>query len=117
MKKKKEIPAHKFHIKRGDKVLVIAGNSKGVEGEVLHVIIDKDRAVVAGANIMTKHIKPSAKKPEGGRIQTEAPIHISNLMLIDPKTGKPTRIGRKLVEVEGRMKIFRYSKESGEIIK
>jgi large subunit ribosomal protein L24 len=104
----------KLHIKKGDTVIVMAGNSKGSEGKVLEVVREKERAIVEGVNMVSKHTKPNAKHPQGGIIKQEAPIHISNLMLKDPKTGKPTRIGRRL-DKEG--KLVRYSKKSGEEIK
>ena len=104
----------KFHIKKGDKVVVISGNNKGKEGKVLEVITSKDRAVVEGVNIIKKHSKPNAAKPQGGIIELEAPVHISNLMLVNPATGKPTRIGRKR-NSEG--KLVRYSVKTGEEIK
>jgi len=81
---------------------------------VLEVLIKKDRAIVEGVNMVSKHSKPNAKHPQGGIIKMEAPIHISNLMLIDPTSGKPTRIGRRLNE---KGKLVRYSKKSGEEIK
>ncbi|HLT80533.1 MAG TPA: 50S ribosomal protein L24 [Cyclobacteriaceae bacterium] len=104
----------KLGIKKGDKVRVIAGNDKGKEGKVLEVHVQDNRAVVEGVRLVTRHEKPSAGKPEGGIKKTEAPIHISNLMLIDPATGKPTRVGRKLNE---KGKLQRYSKKTGEFIK
>jgi large subunit ribosomal protein L24 len=103
----------KLHIKKGDTVEVIAGNDKGKTGKVLEVIAAKNRAIVEGISIITKHVKPSASRPEGGREQTEAAIHISNLKLVDPATGKSTRIGRKL-NSEG--KLQRYSKKTGDFI-
>lgn len=104
----------KLHIKKGDTVMVIAGEDKGREGKVLEVFPDKKRAIVEGRSMITKHEKPSAGKPEGGLKKTEGTIHISNLMLIDPATGKPTRTGRKLNE---KGKLQRYSKKTGELIK
>jgi large subunit ribosomal protein L24 len=104
----------KLHIKKGDTVVVIAGNNKGKKGRVLEVITDKERALVEGVNMMKKSTKPNAKSPQGGIIEKEAPVHISNLMLFDAKTGKPTRVGRRL-NAEG--KLVRYSKKSGEEIK
>ncbi|MCL7988805.1 50S ribosomal protein L24 [Sphingobacterium sp. lm-10] len=101
-------------LKKGDLVKVIAGNSKGVQGKVLQINVDSGRAVVEGANIVKKHTKPSAASPNGGIIEKEAAINISNLTLIDPKTGEPTRVGRRVNE-EG--KIVRYAKKSGEEIK
>jgi len=104
----------KFHIKKGDIVYVIAGDDKGKQGRVLEVIRDKNRAIVEGINMMSRHTKPNSKYPQGGIIQKEAPVHISNLMLLDPASGKPTRIGRRLNK-EG--KLVRYAKKSGEEIK
>ncbi len=103
----------KIHIRKGDTVKVIAGNDKGKTGKVLEVLTDRYRAFVEGVNIVTKHVKPSAKNPEGGREQTEAAIHISNLMVVDPSSGEATRIGRKKNESG---KLQRYSKKSGEFI-
>lgn len=104
----------KLHIKKGDIVTVIAGNYKGREGKVLEVIRATNRAIVEGVNMVKKNTKPNAAHPQGGIIEKEAPIHISNLMNKDPKSGKPTRIGRKLDE---KGKLVRYSKKSGEEIK
>jgi large subunit ribosomal protein L24 len=102
----------KFHIKKGDTVKVLTGNSKGKSGKVLEVNSTKYKAIVEGLNIVTKHTKPSAENPEGGIKKLEAPIHISNLMLVDPATGEATRIGRKLVGD----KLKRFSKKTGEVI-
>ena len=104
----------KLHIKKGDMVYVNAGEDKGKTGRVLKVDAEKQRAIVEGVNMMSKSTKPSAKHPQGGIIKQEAPIHISNLNVVDPKTNKPTRIGRRLNE-DG--KLVRYSKTSGEEIK
>lgn len=104
----------KLHIKKGDTVQVIAGDDKGKSGKVLEVILEKNRAVVEGVNIVTKHQKPSAGKPEGGIKKTEATIHVSNLMLVDPASGKTTRVGRKLND---KGKLQRYAKKTGELIK
>ena len=82
----------KLHIKKGDTVYVLAGEDRGKTGRVLKVLVTKQRAIVEGVNIVTKATKPSAKHPQGGLVKMEAPIHISNLSLLDPKTGKPTRI-------------------------
>ena len=103
----------KFHIKKGDTVKIIAGNDKGKSGKVLEVNTEKYRAIVEGANLVTKHQKPSASNPEGGIKQTEAAIHISNLMLVDPASGSATRVGKK-ANADG--KLQRYSKKSGEFI-
>ncbi|HHU00427.1 MAG TPA: 50S ribosomal protein L24 [Bacteroidales bacterium] len=104
----------KLHIKKGDIVIVNSGTSKGQEGRVLEVFPDKERAIVEGVNMVSKHTKPNAQNPQGGIIKKEAPIHISNLNLKDPKTGKATRIGRR---VDENGKLVRYSKKSGEEIK
>ena len=104
----------KLHIRKGDSVKVLAGDDKGKTGKVLEVLIDDNRAIVEGINIVTKHTKPSAGKPEGGIKKTEASLHISNLMLIDPASGKATRVGRKLNE---KGKLQRFSKKTGELIK
>ena len=100
-------------IKKGDTVYVNAGNDKGKTGKVLSVDPAKDRAIVEGVNMVSKHTKPNAKQPQGGILKQEAPIHMSNLNLIDPKSGKPTRVGFK---VEGDKKV-RIAKNSGEEIK
>jgi ribosomal protein L24, bacterial/organelle len=94
-------------------VYVNAGNDKGKTGKVLSVIPDKDRAIVEGINMVSKHTKPNANQPQGGIIKREAGIHVSNLQLIDPASQKPTRIGRKFVDG----KKVRYAKKSGEEIK
>lgn len=104
----------KLHIKKGDTVIVNAGNSKGQTGKVLKVLVEKQRAVVEGVNIVSKSTKPSAQHPQGGIIKQEAPIHISNLQLVDPAKGGPTRIGRRL---DSKGKLVRYAKKSGEEIK
>jgi len=104
----------KLHIKKGDVVYVNAGDSKGQQGKVLKVDVEKQRAVVEGVNLCKKATKPNAKNPQGGIVEQEAPIHISNLQVIDPKSGKPTRVGRKL---DDKGKLVRYAKKSGEEIK
>lgn len=95
-------------------MFVNSGESKGQQGRVLSVLVKESRAIVEGVNMVSKHTKPNAKHPQGGIIKKEAPVHISNLMLIDPTSGKPTRIGRKM-NSEG--KLVRFSKKSGEEIK
>ncbi len=104
--------APKLSIKKGDKVRIIAGSNKGETGEIKQVFPKLNRAIVDGLNLVKKHTKATQDNP-GGINEIEAPIHISNLMVIDSKTGTPTRVGRKVVEG----KIVRYSKKSGEIIK
>ncbi len=104
----------KLHIKKGDTVIVITGDNQGSKGRVLEVIRKTEKAIVEGVNLIKKHTKPNTEYPQGGIVEKEAPVHISNLMLIDPKSGKPTRIGRRLSE---NGKLVRYSKKSGEEIK
>ena len=103
----------KLKVKKGDTVKVIAGNDKGKSGKVLEILKAKNRVIVEGVNIVTKHVKPSASSPEGGIQNTEAGIHISNVMLVDPSSGDTTRVGRKANE-EG--KLTRYAKKTGEFI-
>lgn len=103
----------KLHIKKGDTVVVISGESKGQRGRILEVNREKKRAIVEGVNMVSKHTKPNAESPQGGIIKKEATIHISNLMLVDPASGEGSRIGRKLKSD----KLVRYSKKSGEEIK
>src|SRR4051812_25297103 len=102
----------KLHVRKGDMVKVISGDSKGLQGKVLAILSGQERAVVEGVNMASKHTKPNAANPQGGIIKKESSIHISNLMVVDG-SGKATRIGRKL---EGE-KLVRYSKKSGEAIK
>ena len=104
----------KLHVKKGDTVLVLAGNDKGKRGKVLSVDVKSQRAIVEGIRLVSKHTRPNAEHPQGGIIKQEAPIHISNLMVVD-NSGKPTRVGRKKDEKTG--KLIRYSKKTGEIIK
>ncbi|MDR0232358.1 MAG: 50S ribosomal protein L24 [Dysgonamonadaceae bacterium] len=104
----------KLHIKKGDVVYVNAGVDKGKQGRVLQVLVEKQRAIVEGVNMVSKSTKPNAKSPQGGIIKKEAPIHISNLNVIDPESGKPTRIGRKLND---KGVLVRFAKKSGKEIK
>lgn len=106
----------KLKIKTGDTVLVISGEDKGKKGQVKKVIPEKQKAIVEGVRVVTKHIKPTQQNPEGGRTTKESPVHISNLMLIDPKTDQPTRVGRKPKEENGQVKLARYSKKTQEFI-
>lgn len=110
----KQQPSMKLHIKKGDTVQVIAGDNKGKQGKVLKVEVDKQRAIVEGVNLVKKATKPNAQNPQGGIVEKEAPIHISNMLVLDPKSGKPTKVGRKLDE---KGKLVRYAKKSGEEIK
>ena len=104
----------KLHIKKGDTVIVNAGDSKGQTGKVLKVLVEKERAIVEGVNMVSKHTKPNAKNPQGGIVKQEASIHISNLQPVDAISSKATRVGRK-EGADG--KLVRYSKKSGEEIK
>lgn len=106
--------ATKLHIKKGDNVKVISGESKGQQGRVLSIEKDKNRAIVEGVNVVKKHTKPNAENPKGGILSKEAPVHISNLMVVDA-SGNATRVGRKKDENTG--KSVRYSKKTGEEIK
>jgi large subunit ribosomal protein L24 len=101
-----------MHVKKGDKVMVISGKDKGKQGVILEAFPKKDRVLVEGVNIVKKHSKPSQINPQGGIISKEAPIHVSNVMPLDPKTGEPTRVGYK---VEDGKKV-RVAKKSGEIL-
>ncbi|MDR3262542.1 MAG: 50S ribosomal protein L24 [Tannerella sp.] len=101
------------YIRKGDIVFVNTGEDKGKTGRVLQVLVKEGRAIVEGVNMVSKHTKPNAKSPQGGIIKKEASIHLSNLNLLDPKSGKPTRLGRR--EEKGVM--VRYAKKSGEVIK
>jgi large subunit ribosomal protein L24 len=104
----------KLHIRKNDTVVVLAGSDKGKTGKVLKVLVDENRAIVEGLNMVSKSTKPSAKNPQGGIVKQEAPIHISNLSLIDPKDGKtPTRVS---IKHEGK-NVIRVAKKSGEVIK
>ena len=112
MGNKKKKSGYKLHIKKGDNVKVITGDDKGKQGRVLTILITDNRAIVEGVNIVSRHTKPNPKDTKGGIIKKEGSIHISNLMLIDPKTGEPTRIRRK--REDG--KALRIAKKSGEAI-
>ena len=103
----------KLHLRKNDTVIVLAGEDKGKKGKVLKVLVEKQRAIVEGVNMVSKNTKPSAKNPQGGIIKQEAPIHISNLSLIDPKSGKATRVS---IKKEGK-NVVRIAKKSGEEIK
>jgi large subunit ribosomal protein L24 len=114
MEKKKHAQPTKIKLRKGDLVKVIAGDSKGTQGKIIEVILADGRAIVEGANMVSKHTKPNAATPNGGIIKKEAAIHISNLALVDPKSGKATRVGRKLNDAG---KLVRVAKKSGEEIK
>jgi large subunit ribosomal protein L24 len=104
----------KYHIKKGDTVYVISGESRGQQGRVLDVVTKEGKAIVEGVNMVSRHTKPNARHTQGGIIKKEAPIRISNLMFVDPSTGKPTRTGKRL---DDKNKLVRYSKKTGEEIK
>ena len=105
----------KIKLKKDDIVVVLAGTSKGKEGKIIKVIPSTNRAIVEGVNMVSKHTKPNAANPQGGIIKQESSINISNLMLVDPKSGQPTRVGRRIDEKIG--KLVRFAKKSGEVIK
>ena len=113
MIKKPVAVKRKFHVKSGDTVKVIAGNSKGMTGKILEVYTATERVKVEGAQMVTKHLKPNAQSPQGSIVKKEGTIHISNVMLVDPATGETTRTGRKENE---KGKLQRYSKETGKFI-
>ncbi|WP_301344994.1 50S ribosomal protein L24 [uncultured Muribaculum sp.] len=104
----------KLNIKKGDNVYVLSGEDRGKTGRVLKVLVSKGRAIVEGVNIVTKATKPNAQHPQGGLVKMEAPVHISNLSLIDPKSGKPTRVAYRINEAGKKVRI---AKKSGEEIK
>ena len=103
----------KLKIRKGDMVKVMTGESKGQTGKVLEIMLAKNKAMVERVNLVSKHTKPNAKNTTGGIVKQESAIHISNLMLIDPKSGKPSRVGRRVEDG----KLVRYAKTSGEVIK
>jgi large subunit ribosomal protein L24 len=105
----------KIKIKKDDIVLVTTGNSKGIKGQVIKIYPKENKALVEGAALVSTHTKPNAANPQGGIIKQERKIHVSNLMLIDPKTGDSTKVGRRIDEKLN--KIVRYSKKTGEVIK
>lgn len=108
----------KLKIKKNDNVMVISGNDRGKTGKVLKVFPKEQRIIIEGVNLRKRHRKPSQRNPQGGIIENEAPIHISNVMILDPKTNEPTRIGSKIIidEKTGKKKIVRISKISDEML-
>ena len=113
LKKIKESHNNKLHVKKDDSVIVITGKDKGKKGRVIAAYPRENRVLVEGVNMVKKHAKPTQANPQGGILNQEAPIHVSNVMLIDPKSGKPTRVGYK-VEASG--KKIRIARKSGEAI-
>jgi large subunit ribosomal protein L24 len=111
--KGKAVPKRKLHVKKGDQVVVIAGKDKGKKGRILEAYPSEERVLVEGVNLVKRHTKPNAAYPQGGIITKEAPIHVSNVMILDPKTGEPTRIGKRILADGTKV---RYAKKSGEII-
>jgi large subunit ribosomal protein L24 len=114
MGKKINTPPAKLKIRKGDLVKVIAGDAKGAQGKIVEVIVATSRVIVEGTNMVSKHTKPNAANPNGGIVKKEAAIHISNVALVDPKTGNTTRVGRKKSDAG---KLVRVAKKSGEEIK
>lgn len=106
--KSKEKPRFNTKLKRGDVVAIISGKDKGKQGKITEILTKTNRAVVEGVNLITRHTKPSQTNPQGGRVSREGAIHLSNMMLIDTKTNKPTRVGKKLVKG----KSVRFAKKS-----
>ncbi len=104
-------------IRKNDTVIVVAGNSKGKSGKVLKVFPEKSRIIIEGVNIIKRHTRPNQRNPQGGIVQKEASIHVSNVMLVDPKTNEMTRVGMKVVkdETTGKRKRMRVAKVSGEM--
>jgi len=107
-----------MRIRKNDSVMVIAGNDKGKTGKVLKVFPKVSKIIVEGINVKKRHTKPNQRTPQGGILEKEAPVHVSNVMLLDPKSGKPTRIGSQIIidEKTGKKKIARKSVASGEMI-
>ena len=106
-----------MHIRKGDTVMVIAGNARGKTGKVLKVYPERERVIVEGVNIIKRHTRPNQRSPQGGIVQKEAPVHMSNVMLIDPKTNQVTRVGMKVTvdQTTGRKRRMRVSKATGEM--
>lgn len=116
IKRIRKIKGNRLFVRKGDMVLILSGNDSGRKGKVLKVFPERNRVVVEGVSFMKRHSKPSNKIPQGGIIERERAIHASNVMVIDPKTGEPTRIGHKIIEVDGRRTRVRFSKKSDETL-
>lgn len=116
IKRLKKIKGNHLHVRKGDMVLVLSGNNRGKRGKVLKVYPELSKVVVEGVAFMKRHTKPNTKLPQGGIMERERPIPACKVMVIDPKTNEPTRIGYKALEVEGKRVRVRYSKKSGETL-
>jgi large subunit ribosomal protein L24 len=103
----------KLHVKKGDQVIVLTGKDKGKKGRILEAYPSEQRVLVEGVNIVKRHTRPNPTNPQGGIIEKEAPIHVSNVAIVDPKTGGPTRIGKKILSDGTKV---RYAKKSGEVL-
>ncbi len=112
----KKIKGNRLFVRKGDMVLVLSGNDRGKRGKVLKVFPERNRVVVEGVGFLKRHTKPNQRVPQGGIIERERAIHASNVMVIDPKTNQPTRIGYRTITVEGRTMRVRMSKKSGETL-
>ncbi|MBS1260797.1 MAG: 50S ribosomal protein L24 [Calditrichaeota bacterium] len=116
-KRKRPQRRHTLKVRKGDEVLVVAGNERGKRGKVLKVLPNEDRIIVEGVHFIKRHTRPNPKMPHGGIVEREGKIHVSNVMVIDPKNGQPTRIGHKVVEgPDGRTRRVRVAKASGETL-
>lgn len=111
-----KVKGNRLFVRKGDMVLVLSGNDSGKRGKVLKVFPERNRIVVEGVAFMKRHTKPNQKSPQGGIVERERSIHASNVMVIDPKTNQPTRIGYRKLTVEGKSVRVRYSKKSGETL-
>ncbi len=117
IRRKKTVPRHQLKVRKGDEVVIVGGNDRGKHGKVLKVFPREDRVIVEGVHFIKRHTKPNQKVPQGGIVEREGKIHVSNVMVIDPKSGKPTRIGHKMVEGEGgKQRRVRVAKTSGETL-
>jgi large subunit ribosomal protein L24 len=117
IRRKKVVPKHQLKVRKGDEVVIIAGNDNGKHGKVLKVFPTEDRVIVEGVHFVKRHTKPNQKVPQGGIVEREGKIHVSNVMVIDPKSGKPTRIGHHTVEADGgKQRRVRVAKTSGETL-
>lgn len=116
IKRIKKIKGNRLFVRKDDQVVILSGNDRGKRGKVLKVYPELNRVVIEGISFMKKHTKPSQKAPQGGIVERERAIDASNVMVIDPKIGQPTRIGHKTLVVEERKQRVRYSKKSGETL-